>query len=377
MGGTALKRMNLTKKRNGLLLKQFLSAIQEWCITPLRDSTPTLLKQNQETSMYMSNHEIRHLLANAFLLNIQPEQQKENPNPKIGNLTLLHILLSPRGVERVCCFIQYFLQCRDEKETLVGFHRTHTIPSDSLGNLFQPVSKVSFLPYRMEDSKNVDAFVDFANKQIHIGLVTISHTQEEILFSCAPEAFVSLLYVETLESNEVLVIDNVRRYSDYKGYSHDFTFYGSWHESKRFPIIVMDATMGAVEDHFSLSGVLRDIQKAHVGFLTAKHLKNVQSQASRSVTKSVNIVTGNWGCGIFGGDPFLKFLQQVCAASWARVTLDFALFGDEKLAAQLSTLYEELLKRNIRGIDLLTFLTAKVRVKETFTSEFWTWIKQQ
>ena len=103
MGGTALKRMNLTKKRNGLLLKQFLSAIQEWCITPLRDSTPTLLKQNQETSMYMSNHEIRHLLANAFLLNIQPEQQKENPNPKIGNLTLLHILLSPRGVERVCC----------------------------------------------------------------------------------------------------------------------------------------------------------------------------------------------------------------------------------------------------------------------------------
>ena len=31
------------------------------------------------------------------------------------------------------------------------------------------------------------------------------------------------------------------------------------------------------------------------------------------------ISTGNWGCGVFGGDHELKFLQQWIAASFAGI----------------------------------------------------------
>ena len=49
----------------------------------------------------------------------------------------------------------------------------------------------------------------------------------------------------------------------------------------------------------------------------------------RSVKGHV-VATGHWGCGAFGGDPNIKCLLQVMAASMAEVKqLDFYCFNDE------------------------------------------------
>ena len=47
------------------------------------------------------------------------------------------------------------------------------------------------------------------------------------------------------------------------------------------------------------------------------------------------MILGNWGCGMFGGDPIHKFVQQICAAALAGVKLEYSTFKDEPLAAQL------------------------------------------
>ena len=48
--------------------------------------------------------------------------------------------------------------------------------------------------------------------------------------------------------------------------------------------------------------------------------------------------TGGWGCGAFGGDWWLKFLQQAIAGSLAGKRLQFSTFKKPALAAELSGL---------------------------------------
>lgn len=45
------------------------------------------------------------------------------------------------------------------------------------------------------------------------------------------------------------------------------------------------------------------------------------------------IATGNWGCGVLGGDPQLKAMVQWAAASHARApNLLYFTFGNQKVA---------------------------------------------
>jgi poly(ADP-ribose) glycohydrolase len=49
------------------------------------------------------------------------------------------------------------------------------------------------------------------------------------------------------------------------------------------------------------------------------------------------IATGNWGCGVFGGDIFLKALLQSLAATVAdRPRLDYYTVGDAGLTDQVT-----------------------------------------
>ena len=41
--------------------------------------------------------------------------------------------------------------------------------------------------------------------------------------------------------------------------------------------------------------------------------------------------TGNWGCGVFGGDPQLKSLQQWAAASMGGRAVVYFPFGDQRV----------------------------------------------
>ena len=79
-------------------------------------------------------------------------------------------------------------------------------------------------------------------------------------------------------------------------------------------ILTLDA---CTQGHFRREKILRDIGKAVTSF------KAHQSVCSGEAT----ISTGRWGCGIFGGLPSHKFVQQVLAASLAGVQLEFSMYG--------------------------------------------------
>ena len=69
--------------------------------------------------------------------------------------------------------------------------------------------------------------------------------------------------------------------------------------------------------------IKRDIHKAYVGF----NLVNLEQNVNEKT-----IATGNWGCGAFGGNHQLKFIQQWIAASLAGIKrLDYYTFGNEKM----------------------------------------------
>merc|ERR1711920_46298 len=71
--------------------------------------------------------------------------------------------------------------------------------------------------------------------------------------------------------------------------------------------------------------VLRDIRKAYLCFMGCSVVS-----------------TGHWGCGIFGGLPAFKFVQQALAASLAGCKLQYSTFGSPDGCDQILQDLEEL-----------------------------------
>ena len=172
--------------------------------------------------------------------------------------------------------------------------------------------------------------VDFANKYIGGGVLTGGCVQEEILFCIEPEAIVSLYFMEVMNENDAIGIYDTIQYSDYKGYGSMFSYNGCLIDEnspiKKHRIIAIDASVLEKSFFYSkekqlIDNINRDLHKAYVGFSLVNFDKNLEK----------TIATGNWGCGVFGGNHELKFIQQWIAASFAGVErLDYYTFGDKK-----------------------------------------------
>ena len=66
--------------------------------------------------------------------------------------------------------------------------------------------------------------VDFANKYIGGGVLSGGCVQEEILFVVEPEAIVSIFFMEKMEDNDAIRIDNLIQFSNYSGYGRSFKY---------------------------------------------------------------------------------------------------------------------------------------------------------
>ena len=170
--------------------------------------------------------------------------------------------------------------------------------------------------------------VDFANRYIGGGVLTGGCVQEEILFAIQPEAIASLLFMEKMGNNDAIRIDNTIQYSNYEGYARDFLFKSNaigndTKEIKRTKLIAIDAfPHSQIRDQKIIE---RDIYKAFVGFKTVFY-------DEKEGDEEKTIATGNWGCGAFGGDYELKFLQQWISASFAGIKrLDYYTFSNKNM----------------------------------------------
>lgn len=66
------------------------------------------------------------------------------------------------------------------------------------------------------------------------------------------------------------------------------------------------------------------------------------------------IATGNWGCGVFAGDPQLKSIIQLLVAGEVGRDLAYFTFGDTQLRDSMASIHEFLLENLISvGLYLL------------------------
>ena len=170
--------------------------------------------------------------------------------------------------------------------------------------------------------------VDFANQYIGGGVLSGGCVQEEILFTVNPEAIVSIFFMQRMDDNDAIRIDNLIQYSNYSGYARSFKFENDATKDitkiKKHNIIAIDAVCTYSSGGVDKDSVERDLIKAYVGF----NLINFDDEKVITMTKT--IATGNWGCGAFGGDFELKFLQQWIVASYAGVEKLYYYTFDKK-----------------------------------------------
>jgi len=243
----------------------------------------------------------------------------------------VHQLFCMNATPSALCFMNYFrVVARDEKllEGSVTYVRRKMAEGDDvpLAHSKQPLCPVAFISepaQRIECDTTAELHVDFSNMQIGGGVLTGDFGQEEILFCAKPELAVAIAFTTLLRDEEVLVIDGARMYSTVSGLRSEFRFEGDVMTQLTSPpprVVALDALdlrVGLKPRQFEIPFVRRDIRKAWLGL----------QGCSGSV-----LATGHWGCGSFGHDHFLKFLQQWLAASAAGgiTEIRYYTMGDTK-----------------------------------------------
>ena len=172
---------------------------------------------------------------------------------------------------------------------------------------------------------------DFANKHIGGGVLRKGCVQEEIRFVVSPECLISVLVCESLGPHEAIIIRNTVQFNNYEGYSVSFKCRGFsqglvdfFHDSSENPkplrtddILCIDAIPfgNTPDDQFEVSYIVRELEKCRVGL---------------SFPDTKPFATGNWGCGVFGGDTQLKAVIQWLACCVAGRKMIFHPFEDKE-----------------------------------------------
>jgi poly(ADP-ribose) glycohydrolase len=307
-----------------------LPSILSWACEEVPLISPQV--EGTTTSASFTPQQARSLVANSFLLNVRDLAFMYGARGQwIGSLDFGDLYKTDQkiAVHRILCQIFYFKESQsfDPEEARTIIFSRHTLPdleSKWIDDTVLVTSSTVSLHVRGMENSEAPFFVDFANKDLHIGCIIPSMTQEEILFSACPECFIGLIFSERLRDDEVMSISNVRRFSKYTGYGASFRWKGKFSgDNEVRSVLVFDAVM---ENQWKKECIFRDLGKCFGGFSCAK--------------KGELISTGHWGCGAFGGDKSLKFLQQVVSASLLGVRLDYSTFGDPVCMKKLQDLLD-------------------------------------
>ncbi len=220
--------------------------------------------------------------------------------------------------------IEEWLEKNDSRlEEKITYIRNTILPKkakDIYNNKNIPLCDLAFYEKGSMFDSDATYIVDFANEYIGGGVLRGAAVQEEILFLTQPELICSMSFMEVMSPNDAIRIDNSLKFSNYTGYSRSFKY------ENNPRIIAMDAVIQGYDetDQFNEKCIQRDIHKSFVCFNLINFDEKDNSEKS--------IATGNWGCGAFGGDHELKFIQQWISASFARAQrLEFYSFGDRRI----------------------------------------------
>ncbi|PJF38989.1 MAG: hypothetical protein CUN54_09675, partial [Phototrophicales bacterium] len=170
-----------------------------------------------------------------------------------------------------------------------------------------------------------DFHADFANQYLGGGVLHGGCVQEEILFMIKPECLVGMLVCAKMDENEAIVISGAEQFSKYRGYGTSVRYDGTHVDQHPFNkkldcldnhICAYDADVAFFNRNFALKTLHRNLVKAYAAFSSPEKIK---PKPNGTITSKYQFVTGNWGCGAFGGNKEEKALIQIMSASVANV----------------------------------------------------------
>ncbi|RWS08243.1 poly(ADP-ribose) glycohydrolase-like isoform X3 [Dinothrombium tinctorium] len=305
-----------------------------------------ILRQKENKTLFFSQEQVSCLLANAFFCTYPKRslpQYKKLPEINFRSLFSNGTDKMRVKVEKLKCILNYFKRVTEETPIgVVSFERRslseQEIPSWSTSKKSLRNLQV-FSDGLIENQGKGMLQVDFANKFVGGGVLSSGCVQEEIRFIINPELIISRLFTESLLDNEVLIVCGTEQFSQYIGYADTFRYKGDFIDTtsidefnrRNTQIVAIDAlyfNFNSRELQYQPECFHRELNKAYTGFLE----KNVVNHSP--------VATGHWGCGAFNGDPQLKAIIQLLAASESERDIVYFTFGDSNFKSRFEELYD-------------------------------------
>eukprot|EP00744_Colponema_vietnamica_P006148 GILI01008949.1.p1 GENE.GILI01008949.1~~GILI01008949.1.p1 ORF type:complete len:461 (-),score=92.72 GILI01008949.1:98-1480(-) len=336
-----------------------------------------LFRQQYSGSVLLSKLQVASLLSLSFLCAL-PHQHKLKklamPNPTFDEFFDFQ---ERYQAEKLRCFLHYFRTVVQQHSTdqdllaskMLSFSRSKLTPEQLLTHDNLSSSTKPMVPLTVHEEGSIFdegreqglLQVDFANEYLGGGVLMMGNVQEEIEFTVAPEHIAGMLIMEKMAPNEAISIVGAEKYSAHVGYGGRFAFREPYNDTRGFDelnrrdshCVAIDA-IPFFNFHAQLedNALLRELNKAYIGFQG--------DPLSRSSPRA--IATGNWGCGLFGGDIHLKSMLQWIAASQAGQPLHYYSFANP-VARQLSEVAEKLEAKGATVGDLWALITKFKRLQ--------------
>ncbi|XP_031660527.1 poly(ADP-ribose) glycohydrolase isoform X1 [Oncorhynchus kisutch] len=324
---------------------QLALSVSELCNKPI-----PLLKEGVNHSITLSQMQVASLLANAFFCTFPRRNSRKSEYSNYPDINFYRLFegSSPKKREKLKTLLCYFRSVIEQKPTgLVTYTRKCLDRPPNWKNSQNQLTKLHITCVgTIEDDGHGMLQVDFANRFVGGGVTGSGLVQEEIRFLINPELIVSRLFTEALLQNECLIVTGTEQYSTYTGYADSYLWDGK-HQDKTprdtwqrrcTEIVAMDALkFRNFLEQFHPEKMNRELNKAYCGF---------SRPGERSQDLSA-VATGNWGCGVFGGDARFKALLQILAASEAGRDVAYFTFGDSVLMKDVYDMHYFLTQRHV------------------------------
>lgn len=263
-----------------------------------------------------------------MVLGTLPHPSPDHPEVDFAPL-LTHVW--PQELAKLRCVLGYFDQIaedaprgRIEVERIVAAPREASAWAEEAAPLLP-------LAVSAEGAIEDDAGhrqVDFANMYLGGGVLSGGCVQEEIRLAVAPDLLVGMVVSPRMGKGEAIVLRGAPRFTLTRGYARSLAYGGHFKDpapraadgSAEVELVAIDALDFRRFDanmQYTEAGVLRELSKAQAGFLRD--------------ARALPVATGNWGCGVFRGDPALKAMLQWLAASAEGRAVRYYPFGDQRV----------------------------------------------